>query len=81
MSGTTKCVLVRKARGSLFVADDSIQNCKEFSNLYYTNKHYNTKKVTYSPSYTEHVAALILYLFHSLYTLRHILSEIIVCTA
>jgi hypothetical protein len=34
MSGTTKYVLVRKARGSLFVVDDTNQNCKEFSNFF-----------------------------------------------
>jgi uncharacterized membrane-anchored protein len=74
---------VRKARGSLFVVDATNQIVRGFL-IYifynYTIQHSNTKtkKIpTYSSSYTEHVAALILYLVHVFYTLRHVLSEMI----
>jgi hypothetical protein len=35
------------------------------------------KNLTYSPSYAEHVSALILYLFHVFYKLKHVLSEMV----
>ena len=35
------------------------------------------KNLTYSSNYTEHVAALMLYLVLAFYTLRHVLSEVI----
>ena len=64
------------------MVDATNQNCKEFPKYLnnYNIKHSNTKRkeiLTYSPSYTAHVAALALYPVHVFYTLRHVLSEMI----
>jgi len=57
VSGTAKYVLVRKARGSLFVVDATNQNCKEFSNYLnnYNIEHSNTKKIRHIHQATQNM--------------------------
>jgi hypothetical protein len=53
-------------------------NCKEFPIFYNNNiKHFRKKNLTHSSNYAEHVSALILYLVHVFYTLKHGLSEMV----